>query len=94
MFNRNSIILSQVTPPARRSNVLHRRRVSELLDDALNYPITILNAGTGYGKSIALLSFISDLKIPVFWFSVSATDRDETLFLSKFFSAFNQNDTM
>ena len=92
MFNSSSIILSQVTPPAQRSNVLHRERVSQLLSDALNYPVTILNAGTGYGKSIALLSFISELKVPIFWFSVSGTDRDETLFLTNLFTAFNQTE--
>lgn len=92
MYNPRAIILSQVTPPAKRSNVLHRERVTQLLSDSLDYPVTILNAGTGYGKSIALLSFISELNVPIFWFSVSGTDRDETLFLTNLFTAFNQEE--
>ncbi len=91
MSNLNLIILSQVTPPAPRSNVLQRDRVTRLLQNALQYPVTILNAGTGYGKSTSLISFISGLTIPVFWFSVSTPDRDPALFLASLFSAFNQS---
>ncbi|MFZ3150509.1 MAG: BTAD domain-containing putative transcriptional regulator [Anaerolineaceae bacterium] len=90
MSNLSSIILSQVTPPAQRSNILPRERVTRLLEDSLNYPITILNAGTGYGKSTSLLSFIEGLDIPVFWFSVSSSDRDPALFLNSLYTAFNQ----
>jgi len=91
MSNRSLIILSRLAPPAQRSNVLPRERVTALLRGSLEYPATILQAGTGYGKSTSLLTFIEKLDIPVFWFSVSADDRDPTLFLMNLYTAFNQH---
>jgi len=89
--SRFQIILSQLTPPAQRTNVLQRERVTSLLKQALNYPLTVLVAGTGYGKSTSILSFVEQLEIPVFWYTVSATDRDPQLFLANLFTAFNQH---
>lgn len=91
MSNRSLIILSRLAPPAQRSNVLPRERVTALLRGSLEYPATILQAGTGYGKSTSLLTFIEKLDFPVFWFSVSADDRDPTLFLMNLYAAFNQH---
>ncbi len=90
MTIRNLIILSQLTPPAQRTHVLQRPRVVQALKHAIKYPLSIIEAGTGYGKSTAIISFISSLSRPVFWFTISGTDRDPKLFLAKFFSAFNQ----
>ena len=91
MSNRSLIILSRLAPPAQRSNILPRERVTSLLSGSLQYPLTILQAGTGYGKSTSLLTFIEPLDFPVFWFSVSADDRDPTLFLMNLYTAFNQH---
>ena len=91
MTSRFQIILSQLTPPAQRSNVLDRERVTALLKQSLHYPLTVLVAGTGYGKSTSILSFIETLDIPVFWYSVSSTDRDPQVFLANLFTAFNQH---
>ena len=91
MSNRSLIILSRLAPPAQRSNILPRERVTALLRGSLEYPATILQAGTGYGKSTSLLTFIEQLDFPVFWFSVSADDRDPTVFLMNLYTAFNQH---
>ena len=91
MASRFQIILSQLTPPAQRSNVLERERVTKLLRQSLDYPLTVLVAGTGYGKSTSILSFIEQVNLPVFWYSVSATDRDPHVFLANLFSALNQH---
>jgi DNA-binding SARP family transcriptional activator len=90
MSIRNLIILSQLNPPAQPSRTLFRERVGGKLRDSLKYPLTILDAGTGYGKSTAIISFLRDLSYPVFWFTISGTDRDPKMFLAKLFSAFNQ----
>ncbi len=90
MSIRNLIILSQVNPPAQRSHVLQRERVSSVLNTAFNYPLSILQAGTGYGKSTAIISLVNTIQAPVYWFTISGSDRDPTLFLAKLFTAFNQ----
>jgi DNA-binding SARP family transcriptional activator len=90
MSIRNLIILSQLNPPAQRGRVLNRRRVSEKLERVFNFPLTIIEAGTGYGKSTALSSFLIEIDAPIYWYAISGTDRDPKLFLAKLFSAFNQ----
>jgi len=90
MSIRSLIILSQLNPPALSSRILKRERVNSYLSKSLNFPVTILKAGTGYGKSMSIVSFVRDIKIPTYWFTISGTDRDPNLFLAKLFSAFNQ----
>ncbi|MCD6475934.1 MAG: hypothetical protein J7K85_06670 [Anaerolineaceae bacterium] len=91
MSIKNLIILSQLNPPAQRNHVLNRERITNLLHTALDYPLTIIKAGTGYGKSTAIISFLNTISLPVYWYSMSGPDRDPTLFLAKLFSAFNQH---
>lgn len=91
MSIRNLIILSQLNPPAQRSRVLARKRVDSHIQQSINYPLTILEAGTGYGKSTSILSFINHHQYIPYWFTVSGTERDPKLFLAKLFTAFNQH---
>ena len=90
MSIRNLIILSQLNPPAQRNQILRRDRLNQRLKTALEFPLTILEAGTGYGKSTALISFINEVSIPVYWYTMAGPDRDPTLFTAKLFTAFNQ----
>lgn len=90
MSIRNLIILSQVNPPAQRNHVLNRERINQVLNTALEYPLTVLRAGTGYGKSTAIISFLNTISLPIYWYTMSGSDRDPTLFLAKLFTAFNQ----
>jgi len=85
----SQIILSQLTPPAQHADILQRKRVASLLAQSLRFPLTLLVAGTGYGKSTSVLSFIENAKKPVFWYSVSPNDQDPVLFLANLCSAFN-----
>jgi len=90
MSIRNLIILGQLNPPAHGSRILRCERVIRYLSRSLNFPVTILEAGTGYGKRISMVSYIREIRIPTYWFAISGTDRDPKLFLVKLFSAFNQ----
>jgi DNA-binding SARP family transcriptional activator len=92
MSIRSLIVLSQLNPPAQRSRVLSRKRVNEKLHQSINYPLTILEAGTGYGKSTSLLTFVENLPSPLYWFTISGSERDPKLFLAKLFTAFSQSD--
>ncbi len=92
MSIQNLIVLSQLNPPAQQHKVLERERVAHILENVLDYPLTLLEAGTGYGKSTALISFIKRARCPVYWYSLSGPDRDPNLFLAKLLSSFNQLD--
>ncbi len=92
MSIQNLIVLSQLTPPAQQHKVLKRERIVRVLENVLDYPLTLLEAGTGYGKSTALISFINRAPFPVYWYSISGPDRDPNLFLAKLLFSFNQLD--
>jgi ATP/maltotriose-dependent transcriptional regulator MalT/DNA-binding SARP family transcriptional activator len=92
MSIRNLIILSQLNPPAQRTRILRRERVDTQIQKATNYPLTIIEAGTGYGKSTAVSSLLADIKNSIYWFAISGSDRDPKLFFAKLFSAFNQGE--
>lgn len=90
MSIRNLIILSQLNPPAQRNQVLKRERILKRLHNTLEYPVTVLKAGTGYGKSTAVISYIHSIRNDVYWYTTVGPDRDPSLFLAKLFTAFNQ----
>jgi LuxR family maltose regulon positive regulatory protein len=92
MSSLTRVVLSQLTPPAQRGNVLARERLDDALKQALHYPLSIVCAGTGYGKTTSILGFVSKLDIPVFWYSISPAERDPKLFLANFFTAFNRGE--
>ncbi len=48
------VIHTKLTPPRLPRRVLQRPRLTTRLLEALDYRLTILQAGTGYGKSTAL----------------------------------------
>ncbi|MBC5815792.1 MAG: hypothetical protein GIW97_04545 [Candidatus Eremiobacteraeota bacterium] len=48
--------------PRRIFKPVVRPRVSQLLDSAYRYPVTVLVAGAGYGKSVALDHWLAGLQ--------------------------------
>ncbi len=84
------VIHSQHIPPRSRKGVLRRPRVEARLRAALDYPLTIVQAGTGFGKSTAL-AILADTIENLYWYTVAEPDRDPLLFLVHLFSAFDQS---
>ncbi|MCU0486262.1 MAG: hypothetical protein MUC85_09160 [Anaerolineales bacterium] len=74
------VIQSQLHPPRTRKSILARPRIEMRLKTALDYPLTIVQAGTGYGKSTALASLVTEER-ELFWYTITEPDRDPLLFL-------------
>ena len=83
------IITSQLLPPDRRRGVLQRQRLAERLSLALEMPLTLVQAGTGYGKSTTLAG-LAGMGVDVFWYTISEPERDPLLFLAHLLAAFEQ----
>jgi DNA-binding SARP family transcriptional activator len=81
------VIRSQLVPPRQRRGVLRRRRMEARLEHVLDYPLTLVQAGTGYGKSTALAA-LSSMVDPLFWYTVTEPDRDPLLFAAHMVCAF------
>lgn len=74
------VILTRITPPKVSGRVLVRPRIQRALLDALDYRLTLIQAGAGYGKSTAL-STITTSHQPLFWYQICEEDTDPLVFL-------------
>jgi DNA-binding SARP family transcriptional activator len=66
--------MTRLTPPAQQTRLLVRQRVEALLADAGNYPLTLLVAPAGSGKTTALAGLAERCPWPVAWCRLSAAD--------------------
>ena len=82
-------IQSQLYPPHVRKSILSRPRIESLLEAVFDYPLTVVQAGTGYGKSTALASLAASNQ-QLFWYTITEPDRDPLLFLVHLFTTFGE----
>ena len=72
----------------KREILLERPRVTRLLEDALKHPVITVCAGSGYGKTSALYSFLEDLSNAYsVWFWVSENDNVEASFWENYINS-------
>ncbi len=74
------VITTKITPPPRNARTLARPRVTGALRQALEYRLTVLQAGAGYGKSTALAELAETVQ-PLAWYQVNEEDNDPLVFL-------------
>ena len=84
------VIKSKLIPPQPQKAVFHRGRLEERLVSSKRYPLTMVHAGTGFGKTTALIE-LSKSYDKVYWYNITEPDRDPTLFLAHLLSAFLPN---
>ena len=87
MALKDLIIHSQLMPPRQQRGVVCRPRLEGRLLQALDYPVTLVHAGTGYGKSTALAAMVRSVQ-SLFWYTITAPDRDPLRFLGHLICAF------
>ncbi|MBK7452279.1 MAG: tetratricopeptide repeat protein [Anaerolineales bacterium] len=80
------VLRTKIIPPPRNARTLSRPRVMAFLRESLDYRLTILQAGAGYGKSTALAELASEIH-PLIWYQVHEEDSDPLVFLLHLFHA-------
>ena len=75
------LVRTKLNPPRSNRFTLPRQRLINRLRQAEEYRITILQAGTGYGKS-TVLSLLSITDINAIWYHLSEEDSDPYTFVS------------
>ncbi len=68
----------------RKAKLLDRARINTALSVVYDYPLTILEAPMGYGKTTAVRKFIAAEKLKPFWFTFPDLKNSETAFWNKF----------
>ncbi len=81
---------TKIILPRRRSDLLSRPRLIELLNALLEFRLVILIAPAGYGKTFLLVDFAHQLDRPVCWYALDALDRDTYRFCNHFIAAIQQ----
>jgi LuxR family maltose regulon positive regulatory protein len=86
------VIRSKLLPPKPHRGIFHRERIYTLLQGIINAPLTLIHAGTGFGKTTALLE-LRTLYQQTFWYQITEPDRDPMLFLAHLLSACSPGST-
>lgn len=81
---------TKIILPRRRSDLLSRPRLLNLLADMLDFRLIILIAPAGYGKTFLLVDFAHQIELPVCWYALDALDRDTYRFCSHFIASVQQ----
>ncbi|HRQ40681.1 MAG TPA: BTAD domain-containing putative transcriptional regulator [Chloroflexota bacterium] len=87
MYQHSLIVRTKLAPPRPQKYTLPRPRLTQRLLEARDYRLTIVQAGTGYGKSTALAALAGE---PLFliWYRLDAEDRDPQRFLTHLLHGF------
>jgi len=85
-----SILISKVSLPERRKDVLRRVRLVDALHQNLHRKLTFVSAPAGYGKTTLLVDFASDVDAVVCWYRIGPDDRDLSSFAQHLVAAFRQ----
>lgn len=80
------VIRSKLLPPQPHRGILRRERLHTLLEGTVGAPLTLIHAGTGFGKTTALLELSTFYK-KTSWYQITEPDRDPMLFLAHLISA-------
>lgn len=74
------ILPTKLAMPRVNPAQLVRTRISERLDWALQFPLTLISAPPGYGKTTLLAQWIAASQLSVAWVSLDSGDNDPAMF--------------
>ncbi len=74
------VVRTKLTPPRLPRHTLERPRLTSLLLEAQHTRLTLVHAGTGYGKSTALAALAHE-NLPLAWYHLDGEDADPQVFL-------------
>jgi len=67
--------------------LLERQRLKDLLESAIKYPLVVLAAGSGYGKTSAVHSFLRNYDARISWLQISERDNVSTRYWENYAGA-------
>jgi len=86
-----TITRTKILLPRWRPDLMSRLRLLEMLDDVLDYRLTLVSAPAGYGKTTLLVDLAHQSKYPTSWLTLDPLDQDIQRFLTHFVKSINLN---
>ncbi len=89
-FGQDLIVRTRFIPPQTKPHLIARPHLEELLASIINYPLTLLKAEAGYGKTTTIATFLANSHLPHFWCNLGETMTDPLLYLLHIIYAFRE----
>lgn len=80
MFGEAWVTRTKFLPPRARRTHLARARLHAVLADHLELPLTLVVAGTGYGKTSLIAGFLAQKERSAWWYALGDRDADPQVF--------------
>lgn len=87
------LLTTKLHYPLPRSNLISRPQLIKRLNDGMNFPMTLISASAGFGKTTTLNMWIQQSERPVAWLSLDEGDNDPALFWAYLIAALQSLDT-
>ena len=81
---------TKVITPGRRSDLLSRPRLLQLLQRLIDYKLIVISAPAGYGKTSLLVDFAHEVDLPVCWYALDHLDQNPQRFVAHLAASLQQ----
>ncbi len=91
----NQLLVTKFYVPVRSGSLISRPRLTNLLNESLKYPLTLVSAAAGFGKTTLLASWsqsLSTRNLRVAWVSLDEEDNEPRLFWAYVLTALNRQE--